>query len=44
MPEQGGATIVNVRGMTQDGKLEQLKVRLAEVTDLSKASTLLFWD
>jgi carboxypeptidase Taq len=44
MPEQRGATIVNVQGVTQDEKLEQLKARLAEVTDLSKASTLLFWD
>jgi carboxypeptidase Taq len=30
--------------MSADPKLEQLKARLAEVTDLSKASTLLFWD
>jgi carboxypeptidase Taq len=30
--------------MSADPKLEQLKTRLAEVTDLSKAATLLFWD
>jgi carboxypeptidase Taq len=30
--------------MSADPKLEQLKTRLAEVTDLSKAGTLLFWD
>ena len=30
--------------MTDNQKLEQLKSRLAEVTDLSKAATLLFWD
>src|SRR5881398_2411333 len=30
--------------VTDNQKLEQLKSRLAEVTDLSKAATLLFWD
>jgi carboxypeptidase Taq len=30
--------------MSADPKLEQLEARLAEVTDLSKAGTLLFWD
>ncbi len=30
--------------MSADPKLEQLKTRLAEVTDLSKTGTLLFWD
>jgi carboxypeptidase Taq len=30
--------------VTDKQKLEQLQARLAEVTDLSKAATLLFWD
>jgi carboxypeptidase Taq len=30
--------------MSADPKLQQLQARLAEVTDLSKSSTLLFWD